>query len=189
MSECMATSSPGTSSRRFTCSLRTSATCTLPLRRVCEATPTTSSSVIRYTQQHTHHLLCVCCCCLCARLIAFAQYCVPPQISVCHFVLRVLRPSAKILFYCHYPDQLLSARASVFKTLYRLPFDVVEEITTGMADAIVCNSNFTRQVFHKTFRLLQSVSPGVLHPCVDLGTIDRCVCHTCAHLRQPFGEC
>ena len=94
--------------------------------------------------------------------------------SICHLVIRLLQPSAKILFYCHYPDQLLSDRSSLLKRLYRLPFDLTEEVTTGLADVIVCNSKFSRSVFRDTFRLLRHVAPGVLHPCVDLDSIKRC---------------
>jgi len=38
---------------------------------------------------------------------------------------------AKILFYCHFPDQLLAVPGSWLKKLYRVPVDLLEEITTG----------------------------------------------------------
>ena len=97
------------------------------------------------------------------------------QVSMCHLILRILQPRAKILFYCHYPDQLLAARTSLLKRMYRPLFDLVEELTTGLADVIVCNSKFSRGVFRNTFRMLRGVSPGILHPCVDLSAIERCV--------------
>jgi alpha-1,3/alpha-1,6-mannosyltransferase len=37
----------------------------------------------------------------------------------------------KVLFYCHFPDQLLTKRQGLLKRLYRLPVDFLEEITTG----------------------------------------------------------
>lgn len=43
-----------------------------------------------------------------------------------------------MLFYCHFPDQLLTQRESVLKRLYRAPIDWLEERTTGMAD-MVCS--------------------------------------------------
>lgn len=61
------------------------------------------------------------------------------QISVCVPILRLLCPRSRILFYCHFPDQLLSKRESVLKKLYRVPFDLTEEVTTGMADCTLVN--------------------------------------------------
>eukprot|EP00002_Diphylleia_rotans_P025451 TRINITY_DN5034_c0_g1_i1.p1 TRINITY_DN5034_c0_g1~~TRINITY_DN5034_c0_g1_i1.p1 ORF type:complete len:191 (-),score=24.96 TRINITY_DN5034_c0_g1_i1:170-742(-) len=51
------------------------------------------------------------------------------QISVSIPILKLTH--AKILFYCHFPDQLLSPRNSLLKKIYRWPFDTLEEITTG----------------------------------------------------------
>ena len=89
------------------------------------------------------------------------------QISLCIPILRVLSPRTKILFYCHFPDQLLSKRTNLLKSLYRMPFDMLEQLTTGMADKVVVNSEFTKGVYQKTFSLLRTV-PGVLYPCVPL---------------------
>lgn len=63
------------------------------------------------------------------------------QISACIPILK-LSPS-RIIFYCHFPDMLLTQRKSVWKKLYRAPIDYVEEKTTGMADCILVNSKFT----------------------------------------------
>lgn len=63
------------------------------------------------------------------------------QVSACIPVLRFKR--LKVIFYCHFPDQLLTDRKNWFKWLYRLPLDYLEEKTTGMADKIIVNSNFT----------------------------------------------
>jgi alpha-1,3/alpha-1,6-mannosyltransferase len=46
------------------------------------------------------------------------------QISACIPVLR--RAKSPILFYCHYPDQLLTKRESLAKKLYRWPIDLLE---------------------------------------------------------------
>ena len=80
----------------------------------------------------------------------------------------MVSPGARVLFYCHFPDQLLSPRKSWLKTLYRLPFDIVEEVTTLMADRIVVNSQFTAGIFAKTFRLACGAKPAVLYPCVSI---------------------
>lgn len=61
---------------------------------------------------------------------------IPPQVSVCIPVLRLSRHRKKVLFYCHFPDQLLTQRKSALKKLYRAPIDWLEERTTGMADMV-----------------------------------------------------
>lgn len=58
------------------------------------------------------------------------------QVSVCIPVLRLSRHRKKVLFYCHFPDQLLTQRKSFLKRLYRTPIDWLEERTTGMADMV-----------------------------------------------------
>ena len=63
------------------------------------------------------------------------------QISACIPVLRLRR--SKILFYCHFPDMLLTQRTSFLKRMYRAPIDWLEERTTGMAHCILVNSKFT----------------------------------------------
>lgn len=68
------------------------------------------------------------------------------QISACIPVL--LLSSAKILFYCHFPDLLLTTRKSFLKTLYRKPLDRLEEYTTGLAHKVLVNSHFTGTAFN-----------------------------------------
>ena len=63
------------------------------------------------------------------------------QISACIPFLRWSRK--KVIFYCHFPDMLLTQRRSVLKKLYRLPIDWLEEKTTGQADVVLVNSAFT----------------------------------------------
>lgn len=63
------------------------------------------------------------------------------QISACVPVLKLA--STKIIFYCHFPDLLLTQRKNILKRVYRAPIDFVEELTTGMADCILVNSKFT----------------------------------------------
>ncbi|KAJ3121794.1 Alpha-1,3-mannosyltransferase-like protein [Nowakowskiella sp. JEL0407] len=73
----------------------------------------------------------------------------------------------QILFYCHYPDQLLTKRESVLKFLYRIPMDMIEEYTTKMADVLVVNSKFTASVFRKTFKSIERM-PKVLYPGINI---------------------
>ena len=55
--------------------------------------------------------------------------------------IPLLRCRSKVLFYCHYPDKLLSVnRGSFVMRLYRLVLDFFEEITTAMATVTLVNS-------------------------------------------------
>ncbi len=50
----------------------------------------------------------------------------------------------QVLFYCHYPDLLLARRGSRLRAMYRTPLDWAEQSSTGAADVILVNSEFTR---------------------------------------------
>ena len=86
-------------------------------------------------------------------------------------VLRLLRPSARIVFYLHFPDRLLSPPGGVLKSLYRAPFDAFEAWATGCAHEVVVNSKFTRGVTLKAFPGLaaRAADLEVVYPCVALG--------------------
>ncbi|CAR27288.1 hypothetical protein ZYGR_0I05620 [Zygosaccharomyces rouxii] len=88
------------------------------------------------------------------------------QLSTCMPFLHMVS-SAKLMFYCHFPDQLLAQRTSLIKKLYRVPFDLFEQFTMSAADCVVVNSHFTKSIYHKTFRFLEG-EPDVIYPCVDL---------------------
>jgi alpha-1,3/alpha-1,6-mannosyltransferase len=62
---------------------------------------------------------------------------------------------------------LLAQRTSNLKRLYRIPFDVFEEFSTGKADTILVNSKFTKQVFHLTFKSILK-EPHVLYPVINV---------------------
>lgn len=76
-----------------------------------------------------------------------------------------------VLFYCHYPDKLLSTeRSNILKRIYRFFLDFIEEITTGCARCIVVNSNFTLKVFIDSFNILRKYCkhrPRVLYPSIQ----------------------
>lgn len=93
------------------------------------------------------------------------------QVSACIPFLRFGR-NTKILFYCHYPDMLLTGRETTLKSIYRAPLDWFEEITTGMADRILVNSNFTAGVFRETFKRLSHIEPAVLYPTPNFALMD-----------------
>lgn len=92
------------------------------------------------------------------------------QVSVSVPILHI--GGFKILFYCHFPDQLLSQPGSVLKSLYRAPLNWLEETTTGQAHQILVNSKFTAGVFRDTFKRLQVV-PDVLYPTVNTDMFDN----------------
>jgi alpha-1,3/alpha-1,6-mannosyltransferase len=72
-----------------------------------------------------------------------------PEVIICDQIsnaIPILRffSKAKIIFYCHFPDMLLTQRKSLMKKLYRKVMDYMEEYTTGKADLILVNSHFTK---------------------------------------------
>eukprot|EP00898_Chlorokybus_atmophyticus_P008527 jgi/Chlat1/8676/Chrsp88S08074 len=94
------------------------------------------------------------------------------QVSAAIPILRLT--GAKILFYCHFPDLLLVQKRSWLRSLYRAPLNWWEETTTGLADAILVNSSFTKSTFAATFVRLhkRGVEPEVLFPAVDPSQFD-----------------
>ncbi|KAK3259214.1 hypothetical protein CYMTET_31773 [Cymbomonas tetramitiformis] len=111
-------------------------------------------------------------CCFAALMMLI--YCRPfptvlliDQVSAPILIFRMFS-AAKIIFYCHYPDLLLAKHGSWLKALYRAPIDWLEERSTGAADVVLVNSEFTKKKFRGTFlTLLRHVRPGVLNPAVD----------------------
>lgn len=89
------------------------------------------------------------------------------QLSACIPLLREQCPDPRILFYCHFPDKLLTSKRSWIRRVYRWPFDWLESWSTGASDVIAVNSNFTKSVFSQAFPLLSHRSPRVVYPCVD----------------------
>ncbi|KAK3595262.1 hypothetical protein CHS0354_010870 [Potamilus streckersoni] len=93
------------------------------------------------------------------------------QISACIPVLKLSK--AKIIFYCHFPDMLLTKRESFIKHLYRTPIDWLEEKTTGLANTVLVNSQFTGKVFKETFTSLTHIMPSVLYPIPDFSSFKK----------------
>ena len=95
------------------------------------------------------------------------------QLSAAVPLLRWLYSNVGILFYCHFPDQLLVQKdkgrlLSLVKAGYRVPFNAVEAWSTASADGIVVNSNFTGGVVKNVFPRLKSRNLKVVYPCVDV---------------------
>ncbi|KAK7365234.1 hypothetical protein VNO80_14132 [Phaseolus coccineus] len=91
------------------------------------------------------------------------------QVSVVIPIFKLKR-SIKVVFYCHFPDLLLAQHSTFITRMYRKPIDYVEEMTTGMADLILVNSNFTASTFANTFKSLHAngIRPAVLYPAVNV---------------------
>ncbi|PSR96447.1 Alpha-1,3/1,6-mannosyltransferase [Actinidia chinensis var. chinensis] len=96
------------------------------------------------------------------------------QVSVV-IPLMKLKKSTKVVFYCHFPDLLLAQHTTVLRRIYRKPIDLLEEITTGMADLILVNSKFTASTFANTFKHLDTrgIKPTVLYPAVNVAQFDE----------------
>ncbi|KAF3655374.1 putative carboxylesterase 4-like [Capsicum annuum] len=96
------------------------------------------------------------------------------QVSVVIPLLK-LKKSAKVVFYCHFPDLLLAQHTTILRRIYRKPIDFIEEITTGMADLILVNSKFTASTFASTFKNLDArgIKPAVLYPAVNVDQFEK----------------
>ncbi|KAK2810936.1 hypothetical protein FQN50_002527 [Emmonsiellopsis sp. PD_5] len=86
----------------------------------------------------------------------------------------------RILFYCHFPDQLLARRDEggvlrrFVKAAYRVPFDWFEGWAMGKADKVVANSRFTCGVVRRVFGAgLGGGEVRVVYPCVDTGAAGK----------------
>lgn len=103
------------------------------------------------------------------------------QISACLPVFKFAK--AKTIFYCHFPDQLLTQRTTWYKKLYRAPLDWIEEKTTGLADIVLVNSHFTESVFRETFRSLDQTPLRVLYPSLVFSAFDKPLKGDLSHLK------
>lgn len=86
------------------------------------------------------------------------------QVSACVPILKWM--PCKVLFYCHYPDQLLAAHDSHLRFYYRMLLDGLEEYTMKKADKILVNSQFTLSVFMNTFPSINK-QPDVVYPSIN----------------------
>ena len=87
-------------------------------------------------------------------------------------ILKYAKFSPKILFYCHFPDQLLTKPGGWLKKIYRMPLNYFEEKTTGAADGVLVNSKFTSRIFSETFKTL-NITPDVLYPSLVTKSFDH----------------
>jgi len=115
------------------------------------------------------------------------------QVSACIPIIKLTNlisgSKSRIVFYCHFPDQLLTTRESFIKRIYRLPLDLFEEWSTGLADVILVNSEFTKKTVKRTFKSLKDRDLRVLYPCVDVEKFDgrRPSHEDCQNLKLKHG--
>jgi alpha-1,3/alpha-1,6-mannosyltransferase len=77
-------------------------------------------------------------------------------------VVRALdRRRPRIVYYCHYPDQLLAPAGGRLYRLYRAALDRLELPAMRAADAIVVNSRFTADALARLGGTAEVVYPGV----------------------------
>jgi alpha-1,3/alpha-1,6-mannosyltransferase len=77
---------------------------------------------------------------------------------------RRAEPRAKLVYYCHYPDQLLAPARHGFYRLYRAPLDALEGPAMKTADRLLVNSQFTAQAV----AAMGGGEAEVVHPGVDV---------------------
>ena len=70
---------------------------------------------------------------------------VADQVSVVLPLLRLF--GIKTIFYCHYPDKLLSGHRNFIKKIYRFFIDLIEELSLLSAHKIYVNSQYTQEIF------------------------------------------
>ncbi|CAE6434311.1 unnamed protein product [Rhizoctonia solani] len=109
------------------------------------------------------------------------------QLSACVPLLR-WGMQKRVVFYCHFPDKLLADGTvaavegvqatkgkgcvkGLVKKLYRLPVNWVEEVTTGQADVILANSQFTSRVFKHSFPSIKA-DPVVVYPGINISAYE-----------------
>lgn len=95
------------------------------------------------------------------------------QVSTCVPLLRYCT-RGKVIYYCHYPDQLLTSTYNLngATKVYRTVLNWIEEHTTGMADQLLCNSYYTKETFEKTFRSLYYRKVNVVYPSINFSSFD-----------------
>ncbi|WP_028320867.1 glycosyltransferase [Desulfatiglans anilini] len=97
-----------------------------------------------------------------------------PDIFLCDLVPHVLPflqwiTGKPVVFYCHYPDLLLTPVRQGAYTWYRIFFDRLEKRAMRLhADQILVNSEFTAKVFRDTFQGLKYPEPSVVYPGVPV---------------------
>jgi len=103
-----------------------------------------------------------------------------PDIVFCDIVPHILPlirffSKSKIIYYCHYPDSLMTPVRNIFYNIYRYPIDKLELFGLKFSDKILVNSKFTANAFRDTF---PGLAVTVLYPSIDLSRFTLSVDYT-----------
>jgi alpha-1,3/alpha-1,6-mannosyltransferase len=96
-----------------------------------------------------------------------------PDVVLCDVVphvvplFRLIRRELPVVFYCHFPDQLLTPPRRGLYRWYRSPIDALETAGTAKSAAVLVNSRYTASVFARTYPKI-GVTPEVVYPGVDM---------------------
>jgi len=71
---------------------------------------------------------------------------------------------ARVVYYCHFPDQLMTPRRSWIYRLYRWPIDLLEARSVARADRVLVNSRFTAAAARRIYATGSQAEPEVLYP-------------------------
>lgn len=118
--------------------------------------------------------------CAIARTLAAARQAKRENydLVICDLVAQsvplVRSPKTKTLFYCHYPDSLLSPHRSGVGQLYRVPIDRSDRYAVSCADRVLVNSRFTQSRFAQAYPGWKRPDPQVLYPSVDIDEYASC---------------
>ncbi|PIC18421.1 hypothetical protein B9Z55_024322 [Caenorhabditis nigoni] len=80
-------------------------------------------------------------------------------------------PQCKILFYCHFPQQLVTPSRFFLYRWYAKLIGIVEEELFGQIDQIFVNSNFTATQFCKVMPNIEKSKVRVVYPPCDIDFI------------------
>ena len=103
-----------------------------------------------------------------------APYALPLLRATRAFDRRARRP--RLVYYCHYPDQLLAPARAGWYRAYRAPLDRLEGPAMRAADLVLANSHFTA----RAVAALGVETPAVLYPGVNL--------EDCARIADQRGD-
>lgn len=100
----------------------------------------------------------------------------------------------KILFYCHFPDQLLNKNKCLTSKIYRYPIDYIEQLCTRQSDVVAVNSEYTKEIVLECFKTFQckykrdSNFIRVFYPCVNVKKFERNDILTDIYLKESLKD-
>ncbi|CAB3400855.1 unnamed protein product [Caenorhabditis bovis] len=97
-------------------------------------------------------------------------------------------PKCKVLFYCHFPQQLVTPSRLFLYRWYAKLIGIVEEELFGHIDQIMVNSNFTASQFCKVMPNIQKNKIRVLYPPCDIDWIVSASAKPISRKNRPQNE-